>query len=584
MKHCLGSLVAVLLLVVLLVQPSAVECGSGRAATDGVIAQNVSVSYLPDLFDDLTVLCFNSSDNLYLLTASRVIVFDTGLNEVARFDFDNLHRPVDMLVTAQLDLFIADEGKSTVLRFDPNGDLKATYHNSGPLSDGKLLDPRGIALDMNGQLVVADRSNNRLVLIDTVSGDVTGYVNGDNSTKLLLPYDVAIDATGRIYVCDLGNNRTVVFAPNGTAVLGVWDADSQVQPARITVDLANNVYVSDTANSRSLIYSPQGELLWNQTWDQDTPDSVAVTSTGLLFIADNSEGQVIIVSDLVLPGAVLSVISGGFTSPKAVAVTRSASQPLVYVVDATSGYVQAWSPEGVQMRVFNASSPIANPWGVAVSSLSGQVYVTDKMSDLVLVYNAKGALVANITVPANLPQGLFVDDGAGRYYVAAEGGQVCVYGVDNTYKGILPDVALPNAAAVAVSPVSGLVYVLNAGNNTAGMPGSIIVLNGSYSIQPSNFGPLNRPYGIAVDVCNNVYVSEAGANRLTIFNQNGVVLRTVSRSLNFPTGVALDRHGTIYVADTNNDRIVVLQGLSCQAQPGATAAVTYKHAPATVAE
>ena len=573
---------AVLLCVVLLVLPSAVECGSGRAvpATD---AQNVTVSFLPVLFDPLTAIAVDVLDYLYVLSGKQVIVYDPTLTEAYRLDLsDALSAPVDVRVSVQLELYVADAGKSIVQRFDGKGTLLATYQNSGPISDGKPLDPAGIALDMYGQLLVADRANSRLVLIDTVSGDVVSYVNGNGNTQLLQPSDVAVDAAGRIYVCDSGNNRTVAFAPNGTAVLGAWDADSQVQPAHITVDSANNVYVSDTANSRSLIYSPQGDVEWSQTWDSNTPDSVAVNSRGQLFIADIGTGQVIVVSQLVLPGTVLSVISGGFTSPKAVAVTLS-TPSVVYLVDLSSGYVQLWSADGVRVGTFYQNLPITNPWGVAVSNLSGKVYATERLMEMAYVYDSSGQLLSTVNLPG-FAQGVFVDDSTGLYYIATEGGEVLVYTqVNDTYKGVLLDAMVNNAAAVAVSPVTGALYVAAAGYAVAGDPvGGITVLNSTYSFQ-DYIGPLNQPYGIAIDACDTIYVSEAGANQLTVLDQHGATLRTIRHSFSFPTGVALDAHGRVYLADTNNDRVMVMEGVPCHPQQVHTAAADNVLAPARVA-
>ena len=568
---------AVLLCVVLLVLPSAVECGSGRAvpATD---AQNVTVSFLPVLFDPLTAIAVDVLDYLYVLSGKQVIVYDPTLTEAYRLDLsDALSAPVDVRVSVQLELYVADAGKSIVQRFDGKGTLLATYQNSGPISDGKPLDPAGIALDMYGQLLVADRANSRLVLIDTVSGDVVSYVNGNGNTQLLQPSDVAVDAAGRIYVCDSGNNRTVAFAPNGTAVLGAWDADSQVQPAHITVDSANNVYVSDTANSRSLIYSPQGDVEWSQTWDSNTPDSVAVNSRGQLFIADIGTGQVIVVSQLVLPGTVLSVISGGFSRPRAVAITMS-SPPLVYLADHATGYVQVWSPEGVLQRTLSQTVFANFSWGIAVSNLTGRVYVTDWENGYVLQYNSDGTLFAYI--PADVfAQGLWVDDRADRWYVGVGRGDVVTYRLNNTYDGALTEAMVEDATAVAVSSLDGSVYVLARGFSLDNTQGSVTVLNSTDNFQTA-WGPFNNPYGIAVDACNNVYVSESGANQLVVLDHMGVRQRTIQHSFNFTTGLALDAHGRLYVADTHNDRIVVMQGVPCQSQQVDTAAVNTKYAPA----
>ncbi len=92
---------------------------------------------------------------------------------------------------------------------------------------GTLCNPRGLALDLAGNLYIADTGNNRVREVDTggiittVAGTGTGGFSGDgglatastmNSTNFL-----AIDGAGSIYITDLNNSRIrkVLAAPTG---------------------------------------------------------------------------------------------------------------------------------------------------------------------------------------------------------------------------------------------------------------------------------------------------------------------------------------------------------------------------------
>lgn len=113
--------------------------------------------------------------------------------------------------------------------------------------------PRGVAINpSNGNLLVADRGNNRVVELSYSGGNFTWVRTlTDGFSKL---EGVAADSTGRIYVADTNNNRMVVLNANGTE-LAVVTNPSMFQPSAVAVDQSDTVYLSDTFNDRVQKYS-----------------------------------------------------------------------------------------------------------------------------------------------------------------------------------------------------------------------------------------------------------------------------------------------------------------------------------------
>ena len=76
-------------------------------------------------------------------------------------------------------------------------------------------------------------------------------------------------------------------------------------------------------------------------------------------------------------------------------------------------------------------------------------------------------------------------------------------------------------------------------------------------------GQFEFPQGVAVDGFGNVYVADAGNNRVQIFNVDGRFLLQLGSKGNddgqfeFPGAIAVDSIGKVYVADTNNHRVQV---------------------------
>jgi len=126
--------------------------------------------------------------------------------------------------------------------------------------------PRGIAADPDGNIYVADTSNNTIRrittngVVSTLAGKagVAGAADGVGSeAQFNYPCDLAVDASGTIYVADLYNYVIRKVTPGGFVTTfagqagesGVVDGrggNAQFEvPTGIAVDSSGNVFVSD---------------------------------------------------------------------------------------------------------------------------------------------------------------------------------------------------------------------------------------------------------------------------------------------------------------------------------------------------
>jgi uncharacterized protein (TIGR03437 family) len=96
--------------------------------------------------------------------------------------------------------------------------------DNGPATSAQLNWPRGLAVDPTGSLYIADSVNNRIRkvsngVITTVAGG--GAQFGDNgpatSAGLSEPFDVAVDLPGDVYIADTNNNRIRLLTPSASA-------------------------------------------------------------------------------------------------------------------------------------------------------------------------------------------------------------------------------------------------------------------------------------------------------------------------------------------------------------------------------
>ena len=134
-----------------------------------------------------------------------------------------------------------------------------------------LSKPAGIAIDRNGQLLIADTGNHRVRrvgsdgVITTIAGSGRQSFCGDGGSAtdacLDTPMDVKTDALGNIYIADTGNHRVRRVDPTGviTTVAGTGDPgrgpDGVVAttsalnyPSALAVDGNNDLYIVDWQN------------------------------------------------------------------------------------------------------------------------------------------------------------------------------------------------------------------------------------------------------------------------------------------------------------------------------------------------
>ena len=76
--------------------------------------------------------------------------------------------------------------------------------------------PYGVASNGNGLLAVADRNNNRVVIINESTGSVAATITGSDVTgggpkSLLNPENVAFGPNGNLYIADTYNDRILVY-------------------------------------------------------------------------------------------------------------------------------------------------------------------------------------------------------------------------------------------------------------------------------------------------------------------------------------------------------------------------------------
>ena len=202
--------------------------------------------------------------------------------------------------------------------------------NGDALTEAQFSSPRGLVVDSDGNVYVADAFNNDIRIIytndtvDTYAGTTgtSGSDNGDASNASFnFPIDLAIDAIGNLYVAERNNNIIRIIYVNKTVATyagvdkggGYNDGNASTaqfsSPRGIAIDSNGDLYVTDTLNQLiRVIYTNKtvatyaGKLNDSGSVDGDAlnakfhnPTALAISSNNDLYIADFESNKIRII-------------------------------------------------------------------------------------------------------------------------------------------------------------------------------------------------------------------------------------------------------------------------------------------------
>jgi hypothetical protein len=135
------------------------------------------------------------------------------------------------------------------------------------------LDPRGIGLDSNNNIYVAD-AQNHCIHVFTSSGNYsyskgTCGSSGSAAGQFDYPVGIGLDSEDSLYVTEEGNDRVQVFTSSGEYSYSIGtgtsgDAPGQFNnPYGVDVDSNGLIYVSDSQNSRIQVFTASGAYIYS---------------------------------------------------------------------------------------------------------------------------------------------------------------------------------------------------------------------------------------------------------------------------------------------------------------------------------
>lgn len=235
-----------------------------------------------------------------------------------------LNAPRSIAAGLNDDLYIADSNNHRILHIATDGSVIGEWGtfadlNTGDAPIGTFFEPWGVAVGPDGSVYVTDTWNHRVQKFSSDGRPIKMWGQfgqpapefPDSEYFFWGPRGIAVDSEGRVFVADTGNKRIVVYDANGNYLTefgsGGFDPGQFDEPVGVAVGTDNTVYVTDTWNQRIQSFVPietSGNEVFFQAlaqWDVngwfgqslDNKPFIAVDANNHVFITDPEGYRVI---------------------------------------------------------------------------------------------------------------------------------------------------------------------------------------------------------------------------------------------------------------------------------------------------
>ena len=441
--------------------------------------------------------------------------------------------------------------------------------DNGPATSAQLNDPFGVAVDIHGNIFIADTDNfvirevsNSGGTIQTVAGNFAAGAgfSGDNgpatSAQLDNPEGVYVDANGNIFVADTLNAviRAVNPGAGSVTIAGVTIAAGNIQtvagshynsqsgtacqftgdngpalsaflclPVGIFVDGFENIYIADTANyairevgaagTITTVAGTLGQFGYTPASGPATsalmnyPAGVAVDGSGNLFVADSDNYVVREVTS----GNIQTIAGNNtlaYSGDGAPATSAELNFPGAVFVDAAGNVFIVDSNSSV-IRVVNTGAQAITLAGVTIQPGAIQTVAGNGTTCAVPAPGGCGDGGPSTSAQLNFPAGIFVD--------ASE----------NIF---IADTGLPSAENSAIRVVNTGTQAVTVAGVTI-QPGSIATVVGTLGTagfsgdgSAPTSAELSNPQGVVLDGAGNLYIADTGNSAVRVVNTGTTAL------------------------------------------------------------
>jgi hypothetical protein len=466
--------------------------------------------------------------------------------------------PEQMAVDSAGNLYVADSGNDRLLKLDEDGAFLASITG--------LTDVTGVAIDASDNIYVAYENealnevrkyNASLVAQWTIQTDLSPlrhlatdgtnvYVAASSGVLVLLCADGS--------EVEVWGDTVLAWALQGTVgTTGSGTGPQFDTPDQVAVSDAGDIYVADTTNRRLLRLGSDGSFVTQQLFGFEDDDDrmkdisgVAVGDDGKVFasyidLAGNDVQVTRFTANLAYEDVTPTIIAGSSGSPRH--LTHDGTN--LYLTLGTSRiYRIAMDDLDVDLWLNSSGSgngQLDTPIGILYHN--AEIYVVDSGNSRVQVFNTSAVYQRQWAISANC-RGITVD-AEGNILVADADGTVWRF----TDAGVAVD-SFSQEGAQGLAAYGEVIYVTNAtSDNLARWEIDATIAAGTDN------GEFDTPYGIAYSAADDViFVVDSGNDRVQRLTPDGTYEAQWAIGTN-GRGAACDDLGNVWVAEYDDNQV-----------------------------
>jgi peptidylglycine monooxygenase len=236
--------------------------------------------------DSISEVAVDAQDRLYVFqrTDPPVVVFDRTGRYLTSWGVGTVADAHGIYISSDDRIFLVDRDAHQVLGFDLEGRLEITLgERHRPRLQAPFNHPTDVAIGTDGSILVADGYANAAVHCFWPNGELrwTRGRPGSGPGEFITPHGIWVARDGRVLVADRENNRIQVL-DSGGEYIEEWAG--LYRPMDIFVDGDDQIYVTEQVPRLSLL-SPRGVLL-GRCRTQLVAHGVWADSRGDIYLAE----------------------------------------------------------------------------------------------------------------------------------------------------------------------------------------------------------------------------------------------------------------------------------------------------------
>lgn len=224
-------------------------------------------------------------------------------------DEGQVSRPWGLCVDREGNIIVADRRNNRIQIFSSRGEFKTMFGSKGT-GPGEFDLPAGITTDTYGRIIVIDKDNHRVQVFTSSGNFILKFGSfGKECGQFQYPWDVAVNTLGNIIVTDTRNHRVQLFTSDGTYITKfVFEGANPAKmlkgpttPRGVCFTTSGNIIVSDFENHRLLMVDPTLSKVvhcvgreGSGIGELNRPSGIVTDDDGRIIVADSKNHRVLV--------------------------------------------------------------------------------------------------------------------------------------------------------------------------------------------------------------------------------------------------------------------------------------------------